>query len=430
MSTKTETIQLSQVIFRQDLYPRIEHDPALVQRYAANIEQLPPIEVNQHYELIDGWHRWTAHKKVESETIEVQITETKSEAELLALAIRRNASHGKQLEEKDKESMAHRLHRPSPSRADGFSDKEIAEILSVSVRMVGEYLREDKKREKKERNEKIRAMWLACHTQEEIAEAVGIHAKDKSLQVSSNLEELPNYCKLAATYQDADWQPPIYDIWNFADNANETKHFGNTHIGIVDNLLYLFTEPFDIVVDPFAVGGSTIDICKKRLRRFYVADRKPIPEREADIRKEEVSINNLVGPSRWKDVSLVYLDPPYWRQAEGQYSDAAEDLGNMPLEQFTETMVSIIAGYAKKMRTGSHIAMIIQPTQWKADDRQTVYHDRDIDFALRRNKKLRLDRVISCPYSTQQYTPQMVEAAKADKMNLVLTRTMLVWEVQ
>ncbi len=101
----------------------------------------------------------------------------------------------------------------------------------------------------------------------------------------------------------------------------------------------------------------------------------------------------------------------------------------MPLEQFTDTMVSIISGYAKKLSSGAHIAMIIQPTQWRADNRQTAYHDLDIYCALQKNNKLRLDRKILCPYSTQQYTPQMVEVAKKEKMNLVLSRTLLVWEV-
>ena len=56
-------------------------------------------------------------------------------------------------------------------------------------------------------------MWLACHTQEEIAEAVGMDPTDRQLRISGNLEELPNNQKLTATYSDADWQPPIYDIW-------------------------------------------------------------------------------------------------------------------------------------------------------------------------------------------------------------------------
>jgi len=52
---------LSQIVYREDLYPRIKSDPATVQRYAENLDVLPPIEVNQHNILIDGWHRWTAH---------------------------------------------------------------------------------------------------------------------------------------------------------------------------------------------------------------------------------------------------------------------------------------------------------------------------------------------------------------------------------
>ena len=40
---------------------------------------------------------------------------------------------------------------------------------------------------------------------------------------SNNLEALPNSLKLAAAYQDADWQPPLYDVWTMARNNNETK---------------------------------------------------------------------------------------------------------------------------------------------------------------------------------------------------------------
>ena len=56
----------------------------------------------------------------------------------------------------------------------------------------------------------------------------------------------------------------------------------------LDNLLYLYTNPADIVVDPFAGSGSTIDLCKKRQRRYWVADRKPIVEREHEIRKHDL----------------------------------------------------------------------------------------------------------------------------------------------
>ena len=77
------------------------------------------------------------------------------------------------------------------------------------------YLTEIDKQQREERKETIRAMWLACHTQDEIAEAVGVDQKTVTNMAKEigNLEALPNFLKLTATYSDADWQPPIYDIW-------------------------------------------------------------------------------------------------------------------------------------------------------------------------------------------------------------------------
>jgi len=62
-------INVSDVVFRQELYPDFRHSPAIVQRYAEDLECMPPIVVNQYNELIDGWHRWTAHKSRNAETI-------------------------------------------------------------------------------------------------------------------------------------------------------------------------------------------------------------------------------------------------------------------------------------------------------------------------------------------------------------------------
>lgn len=45
------------VVFRSDWYPRIETSAVTVQKYAEDLSVLPPIEVNQNNELIDGWHR-------------------------------------------------------------------------------------------------------------------------------------------------------------------------------------------------------------------------------------------------------------------------------------------------------------------------------------------------------------------------------------
>ncbi|MBL8819688.1 MAG: hypothetical protein JNL58_26925 [Planctomyces sp.] len=184
-----------------------------------------------------------------------------------------------------------------------------------------------------------------------------------------------------------------------------------------------YTNPFDVVIDPFAGGGSTIDICKKRFRRYFVSDRKPIIEREKEIRQHDLMTGPLK-PPQWKDVKLVYLDPPYWIQAAGQYSDDPEDLGNQSLEDFTKNLAKVIQEYAKKI-SDAYIALIIQPTQWKAPDRAFVDHIGDILRAV----KLPVAMWYSVPYESQQCNAQMVDWAKANKRCLVLTREIIVWRV-
>jgi DNA methylase len=162
---------------------------------------------------------------------------------------------------------------------------------------------------------------------------------------------LPKSDKSTADHA-TDFDIPIYNIWKQQEKTLGSKHFGNTEIRLVDNLLYLYTKPFDVVVDPFAGGGSTIDLCKKRFRRYWVSDRKVEPENEGRVRVWDIT-NGTPSLPRWKDVRLVYLDPPYWKQAFGQYSKDADDLANMDLDTFNKTLSGFIHSISKKLRAKS-----------------------------------------------------------------------------
>jgi ParB-like chromosome segregation protein Spo0J len=164
------TVPISSITIRDDLYPRLQKNPALVQRYAENIEVLPPIEINQHNELIDGWHRLMAYKTANLTEIPVTVTETKSDVETLALAIERNAKHGLQLNSADKREMAIRLY----NNGEGWSKKEIARILSVGESTVYRYLEGISTRCDEEIDKIILEMHRAGATQQEIADATGI----------------------------------------------------------------------------------------------------------------------------------------------------------------------------------------------------------------------------------------------------------------
>jgi hypothetical protein len=82
-------IPINSVKFVPEFYPRSSFDLEYVQELAEFLDELPPIEVNQHNELIDGRYRWEAHK-----------------SDLLILACQRNSRHGHRQSQANRERNA------------------------------------------------------------------------------------------------------------------------------------------------------------------------------------------------------------------------------------------------------------------------------------------------------------------------------------
>jgi len=76
-----------------------------------------------------------------------------------------------------------------------------------------------------------------CHTQQEIAEAVDLHKDSlpKLIEECCNLESFPKSSKLLATFQDAEFELPAYNIWSYGKKTNEVSHFGNSEQRILLN---------------------------------------------------------------------------------------------------------------------------------------------------------------------------------------------------
>ena len=109
----------------------------------------------------------------------------------------------------------------------GLGKDEIANVLSVTTRSITGYLSDIDKRLREERKQKIFDMWMACYSQEEIAQEINSDPTDKNLRLSGNLEDFPNYQKLAALHQDAEFTAPLYNIWTFSKKTNGVSRFDN-----------------------------------------------------------------------------------------------------------------------------------------------------------------------------------------------------------
>jgi tRNA1(Val) A37 N6-methylase TrmN6 len=125
-------------------------------------------------------------------------------------------------------------------------------------------------------------------------------------------------------------------------------------------------------------------------------------------------------------IKLVFLDPPYWKQAENKYSKDKEDLANMTLDKFYETIIEFIKQLKKKLTDNGKIAMIIQGTQYKNN---MVLEDHAFEIAKQMDKiGFKIQQRFICPYSTEQYNAQMVEKAKREKICLTIYRDLIIFE--
>lgn len=320
-SGQIKTVLVSEVVFNKDFYTRTEsQSPAKVQEYATSIAggEFPPILLNQDNILLDGWHRWMAHKECGLETIDVEYLDTSGfvfDGKLDVHAIKRKAArsnfrHGQPQTEKELKKLIRDEYRAKLESLDQKGRAELKKDMAKDYSRSERYIREATSRIDKDLKVELREtafnMWMGCYSQQEIAEAVGfgqpaINEFVKNLQLITNgtsaendkLSENPELANtddrefedkeqddsnslgvykldkrllIKANHMDEYFKPPVYNVWKQQERSYQVTHFGNSEISFVDNLLYLYTKPFDVVVDPFGGGGSTIDLCKTRIR--------------------------------------------------------------------------------------------------------------------------------------------------------------------
>lgn len=403
------TIKTTDVVWREDLYPRFEANQSLIQRYAYSLEHLPPIKVSQHNILIDGFHRWKAHQLEGQEEIKAEVIEVQSDKELKRLAYQLNSNHGLQLSNDEKRKYAQEM-------VGEMTVAELAAVLCVNEATVSRWTSTQREAIKQERDRKIVELYLrGWNTQEGIAEAMGCG-------IATVNDTLKQFGNLQLQEIEKTFTPPLYNIWNLAKQDNATdSHFGSFPLYFMKALLHYHTEPLDIVFDPFAGGGTTVDACKEMFRRYYCTDRAVKPGREKDILPHDI----LAGfPDGLPKPAMLFLDPPYWVLAKNEYSEDETDLGNMTKEMFFEAMNGI-ADEARRRKI-ERIAYLIRPIWETGKDDGWEWVDPLFQLYESLSDKYTIEARYVLPYSTQQYTGLWVDRAKKERKCLILNRELMV----
>lgn len=408
------TIKCSAVRLVQELYPRLKPNDEAIERYRDALDRLPPIVIARDGILVDGYHRWQAHQREKVETIQAIDLGNLADAEILSESIRRNASHGEQLSRKDKERMAARLWASMAQHSNDERTKYIAGVLAVSERAVQRWTKDVRKAETDALKAEAVDRWLNCETQREIAAAVGVDHKTVAAW-------LGDFRQLAETPQPPESRQH-FDVWQFATADKDDgaqSYFGATPPQVIENLLWFYTDPGEIVVDLFAGSGTMVDVAKRMGRRVWASDIRGnhysplLPIHQHDARDGWPAD----APTK---ADLIYLDPPYWKQAAGRYSSEPGEMAEMDLGAFNDAWAAVVDAAVKHAK---RIAYIISPTQ--NDDGSVVDHATDM-LAPFRNRGWKVERRIIVTYSTQQATGQQVTWARENRRMLKLYRDLVV----
>jgi len=146
-----------------------------------------------------------------------------------------------------------------------------------------------------------------------------------------------------------------YDVWNFA-GCHElcgVEYPGRVPGQIVANVLYFYTQQGDLVIDPMAGGGTTMDACLLMNRHCYGYDISPT-EKRSDILQHNLSESP---PPKLEKADLLFLDPPYFKKKEKEYPDGS--ISELSKPEYLEFFADMFSNAYQVMKEGSLLALLM-----------------------------------------------------------------------
>ncbi len=218
--------------------------------------------------------------------------------------------------------------------------------------------------ERLDRNNAIFNHWLASETTTEIAKKLHITRQ----LIDTVIEEAKVTKRETMLHTE---QPPIYNVWNYAscDPRFGQKHPGQMPGQALINLLLWLTQPFAVVVDPMAGGGTTADVCRYLLRRYHCFDIDP---KRSGIEKWDIRDGYPRLPHK---PDFVLLDPPYWRLKREEYSKDGSAPGSYA--GWLDFMHKLAKDTHKVLKDGGYAALLIESFLDERETRKFLFLNRD-----------------------------------------------------
>ena len=431
-------VTLTDIQVKRHINPRFELDSDYIDELM-NSDHWPALIVTREMILIDGFHRLEAAKRRGDEEIEAEIMDITEEG-ALALAAKLNTTHGKRLtvlELAERIKLLIEEKGWSHRRAGKYFNKDhswitnhvrIANNLNTTLVPRGTTLtyrsaRELAKLPQNKQAKAYRLAWkMAMHdrrlspSSRLVAKVVKKIQKDPLIETASSNE---------GHDQEKRWLK-LTTLWNFGscDPGFGFQFPGRIPGQIVLNTLFYFTDPNDLVVDPFGGSGTTLDVCRYMNRRCLIYDLKPA---RGDIVQHDISKGF---PEEAKGCDLIFLDPPYWRQKRSKYPKKEGSFSDVSLEEFNRKVEKLIWDCYETLKARGYVALLIQNTTELGGDltlTRSYYADHVFDCYISFIKAgFTPVQRINVPLTWEQFAGFDVKEAKEKKRLLGVVRDLLI----
>jgi DNA modification methylase len=158
---------------------------------------------------------------------------------------------------------------------------------------------------------------------------------------------------------------PLIDattLWDFPKQSyglvpkGNNKYAGVTPALIIYNLVWRYTNPGDLVVDPMCGSGTTIDVCKEEKRRVIGYDISPTRSDIIQNDAREIPLDS-------NSVDMVFIDSPYGDNV--RYSEHPDDIGHISSEseEFYNELEKVMYEAFRILKKGKVLGWLIGD-QW------------------------------------------------------------------
>ena len=161
-----------------------------------------------------------------------------------------------------------------------------------------------------------------------------------------------------------DEKPPFETttLWDYPKQSygrvqkGNNKFQGVTPAFIIWNMIQRYTQPGDLVVDPMAGSGTTVDVCKEEDRKVIGYDL--YPQHPEVIKNDARHI-----PLKDSSVDMVFVDSPYGDNVD--YSNEKGDIGKLSAEgeDFYSALDTVAQEIYRILKPGKIVGWLIGD-QW------------------------------------------------------------------